>query len=157
MRDVLSGLRPRYVIVENSAALLGHRDVFGQLLGDLAELGFDAEWSVLTACALGAPHVRRRLFIVAYPHSGDGPERLGTGRGWPVQALDGGTGPWLHPVDGLLAAERRSRRMADGVPDRMEPARVRALGNAVVPQVAEFLGRIILQEETLSRTGPVPI
>lgn len=146
MFDVVRAVRPRYVVVENVAALLDDTDAFGWVLGDLATLGLDASWSVLSACSLGAPHVRERLFLVAHPHRGDGPARLGTGQGRPVQGHDGGTRPWTHPVDGLVEAARRSRRVADGVPDQLEPSRVRALGNAVVPAVAEHIGRLITQD-----------
>jgi DNA (cytosine-5)-methyltransferase 1 len=66
-------LRPRFVIVENVAALLGRG--LDAVLGDLAALGYDAEWHCITAAAVGAPHRRDRLWIVAYPgseqHEGD--------------------------------------------------------------------------------------
>ena len=63
---VVSVVRPRYVLVENVAALLTRG--LGDVLGTLASLGYDAEWSVVSACSLGAPHTRERLFIVAYPN-----------------------------------------------------------------------------------------
>jgi DNA (cytosine-5)-methyltransferase 1 len=58
-------LRPRYVIVENVAALLGRG--LSVVLGDLAALGYDAEWHCIPAAAVGAPHIRDRIWIVAYP------------------------------------------------------------------------------------------
>ena len=58
-------LRPSYVVVENVPALLGRG--LGRVLGDLAALGYDAEWDCLPACAFGAPHRRDRIWIVAYP------------------------------------------------------------------------------------------
>ena len=62
---LIGELRPRYVIVENVAALLGRG--LGVVLGDLAALGFDAEWHCIPASAVGAPHRRDRVWIVAYP------------------------------------------------------------------------------------------
>ena len=57
-------LRPRYVVVENVAALKSRGlDV---VLGDLAQLGYDAEWRVFGADDVGAPHRRNRLWILAY-------------------------------------------------------------------------------------------
>jgi len=61
-------LRPRYVVVENVAALLARG--MGTVLGDLAEGGYDAEWDCLPAVAFGAPHRRDRVWIVAYPKCG---------------------------------------------------------------------------------------
>lgn len=145
MFDVVRAVRPRYVLVENVAALLDDADAFGWMLGDLASLGFDARWSVLSACAVGAPHVRERLFVVAYADGIDGAPGLGRHQ-YPGASLWSGhwsTADSVHPADGFLEAARRSRRVADGLPDRLEPARVRALGNAVVPQVAEHIGRLI--------------
>lgn len=57
-------LRPRYVIVENVAALLGRG--LGDVLGDLAEIGYDAWWDCIPASAAGARHRRDRVWIVAY-------------------------------------------------------------------------------------------
>lgn len=57
--------RPRYVLVENVAALLGRG--LGDVLGDLAALGYDAWWDCIPASAVGAPHRRDRVWIVAYP------------------------------------------------------------------------------------------
>lgn len=66
-------IRPRYIILENVPNLLAidRGRVFGTILGELAEVGFDAEWQVLSAAAFGAPHLRERLWIVAYPALGD--------------------------------------------------------------------------------------
>jgi DNA (cytosine-5)-methyltransferase 1 len=61
---IVGELRPRFVLVENVSALLGRG--IGRVLGDLAALGYDAEWDVLSACQFGAPHARERLFILAY-------------------------------------------------------------------------------------------
>lgn len=144
-RAVLRSVRPEYVLVENVAALLEDADAFGWMLGDLAEDGFDADWTVLSACAMGAPHTRARLFVVAYANGVDGPARLGHPQGLQAALVANHVSarPWADPVNGLLEAERGSGRVVDGVPDPLEPARVRALGNAVVPRVAELVGRLI--------------
>ena len=61
---IIGELRPRYVIVENVAALLTRG--MGEVLGTLASLGYDAEWHVIPASAVGAPHRRDRVWIVAF-------------------------------------------------------------------------------------------
>lgn len=58
-------LRPRYVLVENVPGLLAGRGM-AEVLGDLAALGFDAEWECIPAAAVSAPHLRWRVFVVAY-------------------------------------------------------------------------------------------
>lgn len=157
MADTIRDLRPRYVLVENVPGLLGSG--MGAVLGDLAGLGFDADWSIVSACAVGAPHVRRRLFILAYSVrelgslgvADSGARQAAVGR--PICGLGCRPGPWGHPVDGLLAAERGSRRVVDGVPDRLESACVRALGNAVVPQVATRIGQLLMAVEARRMTA----
>jgi DNA (cytosine-5)-methyltransferase 1 len=143
MADMVRSVRPRYVVVENVAALLRDVDAFGWLLGDLAELGFDAEWSVLPACAVGAPHTRERLFLVAYPNGGDGLPRMGTGATGPrpVPELSHRPRSWRYRVDGAVAASRLDDRETDGLARKL----VKAGGNAVVPQVAELVGRLVME------------
>jgi len=60
-------LRPRLVIAENVSALLNRG--LNVVLADLASLGYNAEWDCIPASAVGAPHRRDRIFIVAYPRS----------------------------------------------------------------------------------------
>lgn len=68
MRRVIREVGPRYVFVENVPGLLvGGMD---RVLGDLADLGFDAEWCVLSAADCGAPHLRKRVWILADAGSG---------------------------------------------------------------------------------------
>jgi len=69
-------LRPRLVLVENVPGLLGAHGGFGDVLGDLAALGYDAEWDCIPAAAVGAPHLRYRVYVVAYARRGSG-ERWG--------------------------------------------------------------------------------
>jgi DNA (cytosine-5)-methyltransferase 1 len=58
-------VRPRYVFLENVPGLLAS-GYFGTILGDLAESGYDCRWRILSATELGAPHLRKRVWIVAY-------------------------------------------------------------------------------------------
>lgn len=64
MARIVGEVRPRYVFVENSPMLTSRG--LGTVLGDLAALGFDAEWGVLSAADVGAPHLRERIWILGY-------------------------------------------------------------------------------------------
>lgn len=81
MWRVIRELRPRYVIAENVPALT-HRGL-DIVLGSLAEIGYDAEWQTISAAGVGAPHIRERVFLVAYPNNKHGrwKERGGVGGG----------------------------------------------------------------------------
>ena len=70
MWRVIRELRPRYVIAENVPALT-HRGL-DIVLGSLAQIGYDAEWQTISAASVGAPHIRERVFIVAYPNNKHG-------------------------------------------------------------------------------------
>ncbi len=63
MARIVGEVRPRYVFVENSPALLTRG--LGRVLGDLAALGYDCRWTVLGAGDIGAPHQRDRFWLVA--------------------------------------------------------------------------------------------
>jgi DNA (cytosine-5)-methyltransferase 1 len=143
MRDVIADLRPEYVLLENVAAHLGRG--FAGVLADLNALGFDAEWSVVTACSVGASHTRRRLFAVAYPHrDGESVLPLDGEVAW-VPTPSGDRGHWGIPTADDV-------RTDDGVPDRVD--RLHSLGNAVVPNVAEVIGRAIATD-FLRQSGEV--
>jgi len=69
---IIREVRPRYAFLENVPGLLaGSHGYFGRVLGDLAEAGYDAVWTVLGAADAGAPHKRDRLWILAYPRRGE--------------------------------------------------------------------------------------
>lgn len=131
-RRLIGKVRPAYVIVENSAELLGRG--LGDILGDLAKIGFDAEWHCIPAAYVGAPHDRDRIWIVAYPDSQRrpvfSPHEIRAGR----EALEYGyrwqAAPSLPRVD-------------DGISRSVD--RNGTLGNAVVPQIPELIGRAILE------------
>ncbi len=204
MARIVRRLAPRWVLVENVAGALSFADAgpVKEILRDLAGCGYDAEWCLLPAAAFGAPHLRYRFFLVAYPQRAglevgplfaDGPETelaARGGRGSSAEAhLADAEGP---PVGAGLcegvAAEEWQRRLGDsgrerarfwaaeptlgqladglpadvagripggdaglsrsvppvayGLPGRRE--KISALGNAVVPQVAQWIGERIL-------------
>jgi DNA (cytosine-5)-methyltransferase 1 len=62
MARIIGEVRPQYAFVENSPMLTSRG--LGTVLGDLAEMGFDAEWGVLSAADVGANHLRERIWIV---------------------------------------------------------------------------------------------
>jgi DNA (cytosine-5)-methyltransferase 1 len=142
LRTVVRAVRPEYVLVENVAALLDDADAFGWMLGDLAEDGFDADWTVLSACALGAPHMRERLFLVAHADRIVGSSRLGhrNERQGPLQPIDHRARSWRDRVGWSVEAAAVDRRDPDGSARWL----VKAGGNAVVVVVAQRVGRMIL-------------
>ena len=149
MRDAIRDLRPRYVLIEN---VPGHLSLgFDRVLADLASLGFDAEWSVVGACAVGAPHSRQRLFCVAYP-AGD--DEQGEVSHHPF--ADRGYSDWQGQPRGSRGTARSDwwlsestlDRVAHGVPSRLVREPLAALGNAVVPQVAQFIGEQLISAMT---------
>lgn len=83
MRRIISEVRPRYAFMENSPMLTSRG--LGRVLGDLAEVGYDAAWMCLSAADCGAPHKRERIWILAedteqcgfFPHA----KLHGIGRG----------------------------------------------------------------------------
>lgn len=133
-------IRPRYVLVENVTGLL-YRGL-GEVLGDLAASGYDAEWHSLPASVVELPQTRDRVWIIAYPRA------VGLQAG--DQRLEARPRPILGPQhDRLGAARARAKACArwagrgdDGLPGWVD--RIGALGNAVVPQIPELIGRAIL-------------
>lgn len=135
---IICELRPAIVVVENSPAITVRG--FDRVLGDLAEQRYDAEWSVLSACRMGAAHMRKRMFIVAH----DATVR-------PLRNCKQNTGLAGNDGWGLLESQRTSwratepdvGRVVDGVPNGLDKDRIGCLGNSVVPQVAEWIGHAI--------------
>lgn len=225
---VVGDLRPRYVVVENVGALTTRG--LSVVLGDLAAIGYDAEWHVIPAAAVDAPHLRERVWIIAEDtadaarrgfrvdrsaqrttgHSdkcgaatADADRR---GREWqrleehadqqrkPRSESDGlGEKRWREGTEDSANAaccgvqghrtnrEREPlapalarilgchdagafwrewttvspiRRVDDGVPRRMDRHRLRCLGNAVVPQIAEVIGRAIVSAAAIRALEP---
>jgi DNA (cytosine-5)-methyltransferase 1 len=135
-------IRPAYAIVENVAALRSRgQDV---VLGNLAEIRYDAEWHCIPACAVGAPHRRDRIWIVAYPSGQGGGPKIELGRPFDQPHDRSRIQPFTRtncPASGW-PAEPEICGMADGFPHRLD--RLRCLGNAVVPQIPELIGRAII-------------
>ena len=212
----ISELRPRFALLEN---VRGHLSMgFDRVLGDLAEIGYDAEWQIVSAASVGAPHRRDRIICVAYPseqysngksdyarnsvgsetlsefgnssgsanvadadYARSGTSKRGTDINWTQKSQKreftqcGFSGrraemadttsqrrkeslctgariftsgnAWRSSSDGRpfndwWETEPDVGRVAHGIPARLD--RLRGLGNAVVPQVAEYVGRMIM-------------
>lgn len=132
---IVSETKPRYVLAENVPGI--RTTYLDTVLSDLESQGYACWTFNLPAVAFDAPHRRERIFIVAHANNrrrqqrDEGERRL--------SELDqngkGKVGQWqVEPPVG---------RVANGVPDRVD--RLRGLGNAVVPQVAEWIGRRIVE------------
>jgi DNA (cytosine-5)-methyltransferase 1 len=132
-----------FILLENVPGLLSAG--FGQVLGALAEIGFDAEWRCIPACALGLPHRRDRLWIVGYP-GGQGLPRHNAGQSL-LESAETALAVNGHPAAGAwraLDSHLDSLRGGDGVSVAVERRRVKALGNSIAPPIPEAIGNAIL-------------
>jgi DNA (cytosine-5)-methyltransferase 1 len=135
MHRIISMVRPKFILLENVAALVFRG--LDEVLGSLAEIGYDAEWEIVQASYFGAPHRRERIFIIAYTNS---ERREITQKRYSEIRLFkriSPQNPWISELPKSAIC-----REDDGVPSRVD--RLRALGNAIVPQCAEYVGRCLL-------------
>jgi len=181
MFRIISEVQPRFALIENVDRLVSICDgqAFRQVLSDLAKIGYDAEWQIISAADVGAHHLRKRIWIVAYPIgtrrprgaelqvdrcsryiNGEQPQILQTNREreisytdkqglqrWDSRSLQkrtnkrivGQGNPQAHRANWTV--EPDVGRVADGIPSRVD--RLKGLGNAIVPQVAELIMRKI--------------
>lgn len=165
-RDV----RPKYIVLENVRQLSSKQDWFCQVLARLCEIGYDAEWEVISAAQFGASHKRERIWIVAYPNSfrlqeertkqqtartdqlcGQVPNS-GSDSTWGLSERTKEEKPtpgkrckdegWPSSWETIWSVEPNVGRMAYGIPQRVD--RLKCLGNALVPQIAEWIGHRIV-------------
>lgn len=135
---------PKYILAENSPNLT--KKGLDQILCSLAKMGYNAEWGYLPASKFGAYHKRARTYLIAYPSS------LGCKR--ILQGLRKGDKVLSPPsnkikfyslpksIDGLGDSKRI--RKSDGLPYKLD--RIKSCGNAIVPQVAYQIFKIIDQD-----------
>ena len=181
MHRIIGILEPRIIVLENVAAItsVGGTDV----IGSLAQIGYDCQWSIISAAQCGAPHRRNRWFCIAYPHS----KRPGQTRDWRTsQKIGQGTDiqqwrPQNETSSNTNCTSSQRRRipsrtqqkdqdtscetggtsfwkeseipesticgMDDGIPTGLDRTtrrnnrhRLKALGNAIVPQCSQWIG-----------------
>jgi len=139
MARIIGEVRPRFILLENSPLLVGRG--LALVLGDIAKMGFDAEWCCISASECGAPHNRDRIWLVAYPKgkhgkSWDSMVQSENGR---ASAQSGGLS-WVAASGGWRRGDSwpehlpKLRRVADDVAFGVD--RIKALGNGQVPRVA---------------------
>jgi len=173
---IVRELRPAWVLGENVPGI--RTTILDDILDDLEGLGYATRTFDIPACAVGAPHLRHRFFIVAHATQqrlvrergnidGTGRAELWAQQEWhqpdsgnhrrsqprtdaPLAHADGRRCEQCHttergvpePDASSWQVEPNVGRVANGVPSRVD--RLRCLGNAVVPQVAEYIGRMIV-------------
>ena len=176
MLRIIGELRPRIIVLENVSNIirLGGLDV----LGSLASIGYNAEWTIISARMFGAPHLRKRWFCVCYPADSDG---RSTSTEICARREEHSMRNCGDAADSNNASFKRNRKSSriqekesesdnkiyrsgygywrkteavsalcnldDGLPDRL--ARLRALGNAIVPQCSEWIGDQIVRSGLL--------
>jgi DNA (cytosine-5)-methyltransferase 1 len=162
---IVCEIRPRWVVIENVPGLLSSDNggFFSKILRELSSGGYDAEWRIISGSDVGAPHRRERLWIVAYPNGSVGVDGILRERrpsfskerkksfwcnDWSEFTLVSRPVAILQEWSGATMGQSPLVRMDDGIPDIMD--RLHATGNAIVPQVAELIGRAITQAEQLS-------
>mgnify|MGYP003131384900 CR=1 FL=1 len=181
MHRIISELRPRIAIMENVPNLL----TLGlpEVLGSLSQIGYDTEWCIVSASQFGAPHLRKRIFIVAYSSSFRCRQAYNRGisendnlsrraeeiqqRGSQKQTVTNSSSMQSRSIQSIstggISADVSSKTndtywgktktpspicyLDDGIPDRL--AKLRALGNAIVPQCSEWVGQKILNSGLL--------
>lgn len=171
---LINEIRPKYVIIENVEYL--RKNGLGVVLNDLARIGYDAEWSTITAESVGYPHQRKRLFIISYPSGQRQYEYLGERR--PLQInkereiatiytegkecqsefveicpiLSRGTfNDFRNSYPNQGTSVSKLRRVTNGFSSRLDEKnrkqRIKQLGNAIVPRIMEIIGKAINKEK----------
>ena len=145
---IIGEVRPRYAIIENVTALISGDQGrwFQRVLWDISQIGYDAEWHCISASELGAHHHRDRVWIIAYPR------RIGQQKQRRlINAISKKEGAYREASWVVDAFQRNALPYVctrhDGIPKELAESGLKGLGNAVVPQIPELIGRAIMSIE----------
>jgi DNA (cytosine-5)-methyltransferase 1 len=145
LKRLASAIRPKAIVLENVPNL--RKRGFGVVLGDLAEIGYDAEWRCISAYEAGYPHIRERLWIVAYPSSAGLQRSIGHRSILSIaeqsvsKHSDAPAAAWRAMADNFSGV-----RVDDGLPLAVHRRRVRAIGNSLVPDIVEAIAKEIAKQ-----------
>jgi len=144
MFRLIRDVRPAWAIIENVSALRSKGLTL--VLQNLCEIGYCAEWHCIPSSAIGAPHQRDRIWILAHPNS-EGLQGHSETLERPSQVRTQKETRLLSCLSrsDFWAVESNVGRVAHGIPNRVD--RLKQLGNSVVPQIPELLGYAILECE----------
>jgi len=133
MHRIIGEIRPRFALMENVAALLARG--MGRVIGDLAEIGYDAEWQIISAASIGANHQRDRAYILAYP-GGERRQRI-----IPQTIPEQRAFSWCKDGRRIEDLPRRSDLYESRLCRRTNglSKEVGAYGNSICPQIAEII------------------
>lgn len=168
---LIDEFRPRACIIENVGYL--RKNGLGIVLADLARIGYDAEWYTITATSVGYPHQRERLFIISYPRSerfngnlreerhlqtdqkressqtySEGqqcqPESSEIRKVLSRRTFDSLRSTYSDERADVSSVRRVTNGISEGLDERRRKQRVKQLGNAVVPRIAEIIGKALM-------------
>ena len=144
MLRIISECKPGYAIFENVTGLLTGESGrwFAKFLYDLAEIGYDAEWQCIRGDNIGMPTYRDRVWILAYPKKKHVAEVLEPRR---LSRELRRMGSDHISISGWSVDRDKMGRGVDGIPCEVD--RFERLGNTVYPQIAEAIGRAIMEIE----------
>lgn len=151
---IIDEIRPKFVVIENVAAL--QKQGLDVVLQTLSDIGYDSEWQIITASFIGAPHRRKRIWIVAYP----------IGFGWEQESIIFSkitrqtirySSEWESSRTICQVNKKKtlseSFGIYDGIPRKLyESDRIKSLGNSIVPQIALQIFKAIQEYDTLNKT-----
>ena len=137
---IISEIRPRFALIENVSAITFRGGT--RVISDLTKIGYDTEWQTISAAYVGALHRRNRMWFVSYPSDSRSEySKHGEGQTDPEQtemvrqcqrSHFGNKGEFREEI-----CSTEFIRKSNGIPNRMD--RIKGLGNAIVPQVAEII------------------
>ena len=166
MVRIIRSVRPIYIVLENVSNIIAQRDTLNAVLSELHQSGYDGEWSIVSAADVGAPHLRRRWFFIGWRRELANADGIsGQWRGQRHQELHSHrrstTNPprpeawppkpgemqlWQAlPVDNQPAICRGFNGVSTWLGNINRIETLKALGNAIVPQCAELVGRRLLE------------
>lgn len=163
--QLIKTIRPSIIIMENVPAITWRGRGGIDVIESLADIGYDAEWTIVSAQSRGANHVRKRWFLVAYPsdtivqRSKEQPISTGTMGSQQQSECRGSTSSRIHTANHWQVGTTQPPicGMDDGLSGGMDRHTnrhrmnaIKALGNAIVPQCAEYIGDCIVQSGLLN-------
>jgi len=152
MLRIIGECRPRYAIFENVTGLLSGESGrwFAEFLYDLAEVGYDAVWHCIPASEIGANHHRDRIWIIAYTDSERVERSAKISNSIKQYIRESNSG--IQSFGSVSSFDESPLlRVDDGLPGRLDRSkarqRIKQLGNAVIPQIPEIIGKAIIDTE----------